>query len=123
MFVGMTRRPPRSTLFPYTTLFRSIVGMPRAVDVRIVARRRRVLHVARRNRQNLRRVPPPLRFGSFGDLIITHVGPKPLISRNLGQGCGERGLAVVDMTNSAHVHMRLRPFKLCLCHDLLVKTE
>src|SRR2546422_2511922 len=24
----MIRRPPRSTLFPYTTLFRSLVGMP-----------------------------------------------------------------------------------------------
>src|SRR2546422_7517358 len=26
----MIRRPPRSTLFPYTTLFRSIAGVPRA---------------------------------------------------------------------------------------------
>src|SRR3712207_7935572 len=26
----MIRRPPRSTLFPYTTLFRSDVGMPHA---------------------------------------------------------------------------------------------
>src|SRR5688572_31886171 len=24
----MIRRPPRSTLFPYTTLFRSVVGVP-----------------------------------------------------------------------------------------------
>src|SRR5689334_24036456 len=31
----MIRRPPRSTLFPYTTLFRSVtVGMPRAGSVR-----------------------------------------------------------------------------------------
>src|SRR2546429_7063623 len=30
----MIRRPPRSTLFPYTTLFRSLVALPahRAVD-------------------------------------------------------------------------------------------
>src|SRR2546430_15817810 len=27
-FFLMIRRPPRSTLFPYTTLFRSIFGMP-----------------------------------------------------------------------------------------------
>src|SRR2546430_3927518 len=26
----MIRRPPRSTLFPYTTLFRSLAGAPRA---------------------------------------------------------------------------------------------
>src|SRR5256885_9176415 len=30
----MIRRPPRSTLFPYTTLFRSNVGMARAGDGR-----------------------------------------------------------------------------------------
>src|SRR3712207_9130717 len=30
----MIRRPPRSTLFPYTTLFRSVVGLgPVAADV------------------------------------------------------------------------------------------
>src|SRR3712207_8246987 len=28
-FFLMIRRPPRSTLFPYTTLFRSHLGMPR----------------------------------------------------------------------------------------------
>src|SRR3712207_7728703 len=27
-FFLMIRRPPRSTLFPYTTLFRSLVGLP-----------------------------------------------------------------------------------------------
>src|SRR2546430_14185860 len=29
----MIRRPPRSTLFPYTTLFRSHLGLMEAVDV------------------------------------------------------------------------------------------
>src|SRR3712207_7687997 len=32
----MIRRPPRSTLFPYTTLFRSYVPIPRAPDGRSV---------------------------------------------------------------------------------------
>src|SRR2546422_3396459 len=32
-FFLMIRRPPRSTLFPYTTLFRSIFGDPIGVDV------------------------------------------------------------------------------------------
>src|SRR2546430_3658563 len=40
----MIRRPPRSTLFPYTTLFRSIlitfVGLSVAVDVRDARSRR-----------------------------------------------------------------------------------
>src|SRR5438067_10065819 len=47
----MIRRPPRSTLFPYTTLFRSGLGLPRRVfaefaernDVRLVLRPRRSL--------------------------------------------------------------------------------
>src|SRR3712207_7360589 len=30
----MIRRPPRSTLFPYTTLFRSFVGMARGYQAR-----------------------------------------------------------------------------------------
>src|SRR5258708_19127710 len=29
----MIRRPPRSTLFPYTTLFRSLGHQPRAADI------------------------------------------------------------------------------------------
>src|SRR5690349_23456103 len=33
----MTRRPPRSTLFPYTTLFRSIDGEVRAGRTRQIA--------------------------------------------------------------------------------------
>src|SRR2546422_7028337 len=38
----MIRRPPRSTLFPYTTLFRSVVGAPQ--HVRGADRLVRVLH-------------------------------------------------------------------------------
>src|SRR5262245_62941792 len=48
----MIPRPPRSTLFPYTTLFRSRVAMMFAVEVDLpaLARRRRVTpeRVARR---------------------------------------------------------------------------
>src|SRR6266704_5749023 len=32
VFFLMRRRPPRSTLFPYTTLFRSLRRLPGAVD-------------------------------------------------------------------------------------------
>src|SRR5258708_36783974 len=38
----MIRRPPRSTLFPYTTLFRSVVHGFEAVEVEHRERRRRV---------------------------------------------------------------------------------
>src|SRR5256886_4059787 len=36
----MIRRPPRSTLFPYTTLFRSLRMGARRRDLRVAARRR-----------------------------------------------------------------------------------
>src|SRR5258708_7074140 len=38
----MIRRPPRSTLFPYTTLFRSLAGVP-IVPIVFATSRRRVL--------------------------------------------------------------------------------
>src|SRR3712207_7923030 len=38
-FFLMIRRPPRSTLFPYTTLFRSLGGLTRA-DLAALRRRR-----------------------------------------------------------------------------------
>src|SRR3989442_10506307 len=38
----MIRRPPRSTLFPYTTLFRSISHLTRALEHHIAQPRRRV---------------------------------------------------------------------------------
>src|SRR5256885_15258016 len=48
----MIRRPPRSTLFPYTTLFRSGVGggVDRAQEVRREGRRRRLQEGAGRPR-------------------------------------------------------------------------
>src|SRR5690348_17745968 len=41
LFFVMIRRPPRSTLFPYTTLFRSRGGSPPSGSCRCTARRRR----------------------------------------------------------------------------------
>src|SRR2546422_4012053 len=42
----MIRRPPRSTLFPYTTLFRSLEASPRRVaQVQAALARARVTHV------------------------------------------------------------------------------
>src|SRR5689334_24175502 len=57
----MIRRPPRSTLFPYTTLFRS--QSPRGVDLRSVrqARRREVLRNERPGPRAYRQVALVLR--------------------------------------------------------------
>src|SRR2546430_4425290 len=37
-FFLMIRRPPRSTLFPYTTLFRSVLGVEAEPDISTIAR-------------------------------------------------------------------------------------
>src|SRR5688572_31867719 len=42
----MIRRPPRSTLFPYTTLFRSLMAMLQARIEQLSPEERRVLRVA-----------------------------------------------------------------------------
>src|SRR3989442_6734695 len=44
----MIRRPPRSTLFPYTTLFRS--QLSRSADARLPAKRRLLYGTAHRTR-------------------------------------------------------------------------
>src|SRR3712207_7764254 len=52
----MIRRPPRSTLFPYTTLFRSVCGRRGQDEPGVVGRRRRgtgglAVHALRRRPQ------------------------------------------------------------------------
>src|SRR5437867_12396427 len=39
-FFLMIRRPPRSTLFPYTTLFRSQIGYPKGVGINLASKGR-----------------------------------------------------------------------------------
>src|SRR2546422_10032426 len=50
-FFLMIRRPPRSTLFPYTTLFRSVPGGPRARSVAAPRVPHREPDVGRRRRR------------------------------------------------------------------------
>src|SRR3989454_9754678 len=67
----MIRRPPRSTLFPYTTLFRSLLDLPRGDPERAGDRVRVRLDVERRTQvdddQGLARVK----------LLLQHVGADP----------------------------------------------
>src|SRR2546422_5409687 len=46
----MIRRPPRSTLFPYTTLFRSVIGGQQHLDLALPHRVDDLEHVARGGR-------------------------------------------------------------------------
>src|SRR5437667_3080910 len=56
----MLRRPPRSTLFPYTTLFRSVADMHRVVgrqvEVARLALHHRERELARERRQRVHRL-------------------------------------------------------------------
>src|SRR5947207_1654584 len=93
-----------------------VVGVPRAVHVRVVPVRRGVLHVARRNRQDLRRIAPPLRLRRLRHLVVRHVRRQPLIGGDLGQRRRQRRLPVVHVPDGPDVYVGLRTFKLCLRH-------
>src|SRR3989442_2579450 len=54
-FFLMIRRPPRSTLFPYTTLFRSVIGGGSYLDeLATLAGARNVFHDVARDRKSTR---------------------------------------------------------------------
>ena len=93
-----------------------VVGVARAVDVRVVPVRRAVLDVARRDRQNLGLVAAALRLGGLGHFVVRHELGPALVGGHLGQRRGQRRLAVVDVADRAHVHVRLRTIKLLLRH-------
>src|SRR5687768_17891795 len=62
----MLRRPPISTLFPYTTLFRSRALVGRGRDVRFVER-----HAQRR--EPMRRIAAEVESGALGDRKSTRL--------------------------------------------------
>src|SRR3989454_10290062 len=72
----MIRRPPRSTLFPYTTLFRSMLTVAALLSVR-----------APRGLETRRRLP---RFGTVGEPLTYHV-----LVRNPGPEA-RAGLSLLD---------------------------
>src|SRR5207253_8575002 len=64
-FSSPTRHPPRSTLFPYTTLFRSARRRERAPRIHVVARHRQRKHPAVHPRTQRRPIAPV----PFGNVI------------------------------------------------------
>src|ERR1041384_1695518 len=100
----MIRRPPRSTLFPYTTLFRSRqrlrerVGTEQTNFVRVVVERQDGVALAHRNRSRERRrhvaseervVLRPLVVDPADRLHLIAVVPK--LVRNLAARIGRAG--------------------------------
>src|SRR3712207_7843543 len=80
----MIRRPPRSTLFPYTTLFRSLAAATRRVNLA------NLLHWAAANVQHPgRRVPPntgPESLEAARDLVRRGPGEAGLGAHRAPQG-------------------------------------
>src|SRR3989441_6799706 len=72
----MIRRPPRSTLFPYTTLFRSLVETLRARGIRDLA----VLHAFAETPRHLF-VPEAVRHRAYEDTALP-IGAGQTISRS-----------------------------------------
>src|SRR2546422_10470869 len=92
----MIRRPPRSTLFPYTTLFRSLPGDHReyvaARDELDVLDRRDVVRVRDRDREG-----PPLALEGQDGVLDGDVGGEQLddLGVDLETGQVDRGHAVL----------------------------
>src|SRR3712207_9024477 len=88
----MIRRPPRSTLFPYTTLFRS-------GNARVARAARRVLHVRRELRK------PRLRPARHGSLQLP-ADPAARRTRLLGLGRDRKSTRL----NSSHANISYAVF-------------
>jgi hypothetical protein len=90
-----------------------VVGVTGAVHVRVVPLLRLVLDVRDRDRD----AALPL-LGSLVDHVEGRglVQGRVLVVQHLGDRCGQRRLAVVDVTDRADVDVRLSPLELRLSH-------
>ena len=90
-----------------------VVGVAWGVDVRVVPLVGLVLHV-----RDVDRDTALLLFRSLVDVVegrdLIQIGE--LVVQNLGDSRGQRGLAVVNVTNGPDVDVRLRPLELRLRH-------
>src|SRR2546426_7293777 len=76
----MIRRPPRSTLFPYTTLFRSaLVETDAAVSVRGIVARVVAIRAPGGRVLDLERFPGPLIAGALADRKSTRLNSSHLV--------------------------------------------
>ena len=88
-----------------------VVGVSRAVHVCIVALGGLVLDV-----RGVDRDATGFLFRCIVDLVIALGLTAELLRQHRGNRRRQRRLAMVHVTDGAHVHVRLGPFKLALCH-------
>src|SRR4030095_10257783 len=89
-----------------------VVGVTRAVDVRVVALVGLIFDVSGVDRNTTL-----LLLGSSVDFIVLLGFGEALFRENRSDGRGERGLAMVDVTDGADVHMGLVALECFLSHD------
>src|SRR3989449_10270206 len=71
----MIRRPPRSTLFPYTTLFRSVLDEVASIDKRIEQLNQEAANLLRRHEDQVKRLAEVPGLGvDTAQQIIAEVG-------------------------------------------------
>ena len=88
-----------------------VVGVAGAVHVRVVTLFGFVLHVSGVDGNSTR-----FFFGSLIDVFVLHGLSFAHLSQRHGDGRGQGGLAVVDVTDGADVYMGLRTFKMRFRH-------
>src|SRR3990172_3001482 len=59
-------------------------------------------------------------FGRFVDLIISHELCLALLCQNLGDGSGQGGLAMIDVTNGPDIKVGFLTLELLLAHRILL---
>src|SRR5438874_6620945 len=95
-----------------------VVGVTRAVDVRIVPLGARVLDVRGRDGENLRVIAPSLRLGRLRDLVVRDELRPSFVGRDLRERGSERRLAVVDVADGADVDVRFAAIEFLFSHSL-----
>ncbi len=88
-----------------------VVGVAGAVDVRVVALVALVLDVG-----GVDRDAALFFFGSGVDAVVGHRLCLARLGQDRGDGGRQRGLAVVDVADGAHVHVRFRSLEFVLGH-------
>ena len=87
----------------------NVVSMARAVNVSVVTSVGLILNVSGVDRDTTSTL-----LRSLIDVGVVHEVCVALQSQELGDSGGQSGLAVVNVTDGADVHMRLRTVELCL---------
>src|SRR5437762_1349889 len=95
-----------------------VVGVARAVDVRIVPLGARVLDVRGRDGENLRVIAPSLRLGRLRDLVVRDELRPSFVGRDLRERGSQRRLAVVDVADGADVDVRFAAIEFLFSHSL-----